>query len=172
MRSTIPALAALAAVMTASAAAPDARRDTPVRVCVTTKDTPAVWKHAVVRVGSTDTVVPTAEGDVPWRRHFASAIYAEGRPWYESGEPIRLPRRGFTGRGSQLHEMEENRIIRFREPRVFLPEDFASVRIIRKLFHDGVPVFMEGPDVRETTHYFIPVRPGCIFQALQPWVWY
>jgi hypothetical protein len=163
--------AAVLASLSASAAPPEPR-DEAVRVCVSTREEPAVWTAAVVRAGATDTVVPTPAGDVPWRLHFqAAGIYAEGRPWFARDTMLRLPRRGSTGRGSPLVWMENNDFSWFRQEVVILPEDFEGTRMVRMTEHDGVPFFVENP-AGETTFYFVPVRPGCVFQPSIPNVWY
>lgn len=171
----IPAATVLAvAALVATAAAMPRAGDVEVRVCVATADSPAVWRPAVVRAGAADTVVPTPAGDVPWRAHFAaSGLYAEGRPWMGPEMVLRLPRMGRM-RGGPLFEMEENRFMPFAPPRHIAPEEFHAEVMVRRAYHDGVPAFEAvNPIGRgETGVYYLPFRPGCVYQILTPMVYH
>lgn len=121
--------------------APSAGADS-VRVCVLVGDS-LREVPAAVDAATGDTLVG---GGQRFRdAHPSGTGYAESAEWYIASSPMVL--------GGRRYE-------KFGLPRVARPELLAPAGR-----HEGVPLFAEaGAAARPPEVYYVPVRPGCVFQ--------
>jgi hypothetical protein len=149
MRASLAA-AALGAALLASpspAAAQEAATAGPdsLRVCVLVGD--SLREVPATRDAATgDTLVA---GGRRFREAYpAGKGYAEGATWYAATSRLVI--------GKRRHE-------KIGQPRLIAPGLLALAG-----HHEGVPLFVEaGADVTVPPFYYVPVRPGCVFQAYE-----